>query len=197
MATLDGISDILMLQNETLVAHTKELKLIMKNIRRIIQKLDDPEGIKAAERSKNNALNRPYKIGNELADFLGFEHGCEHSRSNITKLVTKYIRDKGLKDPENGKVILVKNDAALQALLKVPDDVVLTYQNIQTYLSPHYVKETKPSEELVPEPEVPAPPTSTPEPEPETPKPVAPKKIAKKPTVVKKPTKVRKPVASK
>ena len=184
MATLDEISDVL-------TSHTKELKLIMKNIRRIWNKLDDPEGIKAAERSKNNALNRPYKITSELADFLEVPHDSEFSRSSVTKMVTAYIREHNLKDPENARAILVNNDAKLSALLKVPDDVRLTYQNIQTYLTPHYIKPEKPAAPA-PEPEL--------KPEPETEvtesKSKAPAKTVKKPTLVKKPTKVRKPVAA-
>lgn len=182
MATLDDISDIL-------TAHTKELKLIMKNIRRIWNKLEDPEGIRAAERSKNNALNRPYRITPALAEFLGVPVDSEFSRSTVTKMVTGYIREKNLKDPEFPRAILVNNDAKLAALLNVPDDVRLTYQNIQTYLTPHYIKIETPVadapvvDELKPEEEVA-----------ETPKP--PTKSPKKPTLVKKPTKVRKPVAA-
>ena len=50
----------------------------------------------------------------------------------------KYITDKGLKHPENGRQIVL--DDTLRALLKPPADVQITYLNVQKFLSPHYIK---------------------------------------------------------
>ena len=56
----------------------------------------------------------------------------------MTKSVNKYITEKGLKHPENGRQIIM--DDKLKELLAPPEGVVVTYLNLQKYLSPHYVK---------------------------------------------------------
>jgi len=114
-----------------------ELKSIARMCRRIRAHQEDPDGTKKAERSKNNGFNRPQKISEKLAAFLGT--GDEMiSRSEVTKRVTAYIREKGLKHPDNGRIILM--DDALRNLLQPPADLELTFLNIQKYLTPHYVK---------------------------------------------------------
>ena len=60
------------------------------------------------------------------------------SRSEVTKFINKYITEKGLKHPENGRQIIL--DDKLRELLSPPEGVVVTYLNLQKYLSPHYVK---------------------------------------------------------
>jgi chromatin remodeling complex protein RSC6 len=61
------------------------------------------------------------------------------SRSEVTKAVNVYVKEKNLKDKH-----AIKPDAALKKLLAVPEDVELTYFNLQKYLNHHYVKTEKP-----------------------------------------------------
>jgi len=56
----------------------------------------------------------------------------------VTKFITKYIAEQGLKHPENGRQIVL--DGKLRELLAPPAEVVVTYLNLQKYLSPHYIK---------------------------------------------------------
>jgi chromatin remodeling complex protein RSC6 len=51
----------------------------------------------------------------------------------VTKSVNKYITDKGLKHPDNGRQIIL--DDKLKDLLAPPADVQVTYLNLQKYLS--------------------------------------------------------------
>jgi hypothetical protein len=209
MATLDNIYSLLM-QTQ------KDMKNLTKNVRKITAQLDDPDGEKRAERAKNNGFNRPQKISPELLKFLGLPEDGLLSRSDVTRQINVYITNNGLKHPDNGRVIMVDKDEALQALLQVPSDIQLTYLNIQRYLSVHYVKD--------PPKEPAATPVATPEtdpadlngdgrvtrseeaacelmrmrPEVTPPKaaPSAPTPITKKPTVTKKKPTVRKPTVA-
>jgi len=134
MATLDNIYTLLM-QTQ------KDIKNLTKNVRKIHATLDDPDGEKRAERAKNNGFNRPQKVSPELLTFLSQPADGLLSRSEVTRQINVYITNNGLKHPDNGRVIMIEKDEALQALLQVPTDIQLTYLNIQRYLSVHYVKD--------------------------------------------------------
>lgn len=115
-----------------------EIKSLTKIVRKIRSKLEDPDGEKQKARAVNNGFNRKQNISDELRAFMGLGAGEQASRSEVTKFLTKYITDKGLKHPENGRQLVL--DDTLRALLKPPADVQVTYLNLQKFLSPHYIK---------------------------------------------------------
>jgi chromatin remodeling complex protein RSC6 len=123
---------------EELTALRSELKTLTKLVRKIKAKQDDPDGEKAKARAANNGFNRKQNISDELRAFMGLAAGEQASRSEVTKFVTKYITEKGLKHPENGRQLIL--DDTLRALLKPPADMQITYLNLQKFLSPHYIK---------------------------------------------------------
>ena len=81
----------------------------------------------------------PTKLTDDLCAFLGKPKGSEMSRSNVTKAVTTYIKEKGLKNKHD-----IKPDAPLKKLLAPPEGEPLTYFNLQKYLNKHYIKAEKP-----------------------------------------------------
>lgn len=89
--------------------------------------------------AKPSIFQIPTKLSDDLCVFLGKPKGSEMSRSNVTKAVTTYIKEKNLKDKHN-----ITPDASLRKLLGVPSDQQLTYFNLQKYLNKHYVKAEKP-----------------------------------------------------
>lgn len=123
---------------EELTALRSELKTLTKLVRKIKAKQDDPDGEKAKARAANNGFNRKQNISDELRAFMGLAAGEQASRSEVTKFVTKYITEKGLKHPENGRQLIL--DDTLRGLLKPPADMQITYLNLQKFLSPHYIK---------------------------------------------------------
>lgn len=120
-----------------LTALRAEVKSLTKLVRKVKAKQDDPDGSKAAERAKNNGFNRKQNISDKLRAFINLPAGELISRSEVTKAITKYITDNGLKHPENGRVLIM--DEKLRDLLQ-PGDVQVTFLNLQKFLSPHYVK---------------------------------------------------------
>ena len=80
-------------------------------------------------------FERPVQITDELCKFLGKSAGTLMSRSEVTKAVNVYVKEKNLKEKH-----AIKPDGALKKLLAVPDNVELTYFNLQKYLNHHYVK---------------------------------------------------------
>ena len=85
---------------------------------------------------------KPTRISDELANFLGKPIGSEMARTDVTSEINKYIVLNNLRDKDNGRKIIP--DKALTALLNIDNnEVVLTYFNLQKYMSPHFQKMIK------------------------------------------------------
>ena len=113
-----------------------DIKSLSKIVRKIKAKVDDPTGEKAASRAKNNGFNRKQAISDKLRAFLELPDGELVSRSTVTRAINKYVTDNGLKHPDNGRILVL--DDKLKKLLQPPDDVEVTFLNLQKFLSPHY-----------------------------------------------------------
>jgi chromatin remodeling complex protein RSC6 len=77
----------------------------------------------------------PTAISPALCAFMGRPAGSKESRSNVTKFITGYVKEKNLKDKHD-----IKGDAALLKLLNLKAEDKLTYFNLQKYLNVHYLK---------------------------------------------------------
>jgi chromatin remodeling complex protein RSC6 len=82
---------------------------------------------------------KPTRISDELAKFLGKTAGTEMARTEVSKEINAYIREKGLQDKENGRKI--HPDASLSKLLALTSADELTYFNLQRYMKHHFIKE--------------------------------------------------------
>lgn len=101
------------------------------------QKASSKRKRKAGTRSPSGFV-KPTRISDELAKFLSKPSGTEMARTDVTRDINKYIRDHNLQDKANGRQI--NPDSKLSTLLKVGKDEVLTYFNLQRYMSPHFAK---------------------------------------------------------
>jgi hypothetical protein len=121
------ITDVKRLQKRV----PRELKDARKRKRRV-----RAEGEEGAKRGPS-IFEIPTKVTDELCKFLGHPAGTLISRSNVTKQINNYVKEKGLKNKHD-----IKPDAALRKLLAVPEADQLTYFNLQRYLNKHYIKNT-------------------------------------------------------
>jgi upstream activation factor subunit UAF30 len=129
-----------------------EIKLLRKDLRKVKNLIEDPQGEKAKARSTSNGFNKPLDISEELRKFLKLAAGEQISRSQVTKKVNEYVTEKGLKQGQN-----INMDAPLKAILDPPADVQVTFLNIQKYINKHYIKAEKPVKEKAPASETPKP----------------------------------------
>tara|TARA_B100000524_G_scaffold347506_1_gene249687 strand:- start:267 stop:878 length:612 start_codon:yes stop_codon:yes gene_type:complete len=81
---------------------------------------------------------KPAAISKELAKFLSVPEDTKMARTDVTKLITAYVKDHNLQDATNGRKIVP--DAKLKALLQVKSSDEVTYFNLQKYMKPHFVK---------------------------------------------------------
>ena len=82
----------------------------------------------------------PTDISPALCAFMGRPAGSQESRSNVTKFITTYVKEKNLKNKHD-----ITADAALLKLLNLTKEDKLTYFNLQKYLNVHYLKKATPT----------------------------------------------------
>ena len=131
---------------QNILSQLSSLKSELKNIERktvkqlkVVQKIHNKKKRKGTRAP--SGFVKPSLISDELATFLGKTKGSEMARTDVTREINKYIRANNLQDKENGRKI--NPDAQLKALLKIDDEVALTYLNLQRYMGPHFPKQTK------------------------------------------------------
>ena len=122
-----------------ITAMQNQIKLLEKTVNKEFKGLQ-----KAANKSKGKGNRKPSgfakssKISDTLCVFMNKPHGTEMARTEVTKFIISYIKDKGLQQPDNRKFI--KPDDSLRSLLGVSEEDVVTYFNLQKYMNQHFVK---------------------------------------------------------
>ncbi len=101
---------------------------------------------KAVRKSSGNrnpsGFAKPTKISDALASFLGKASGVEMARTEVSKEITRYIKENNLQLPTNKRIITP--DKKLATLLNYREGTEpLSYFNLQKYISPHFTKATQ------------------------------------------------------
>lgn len=125
--------------------HEHEVKDASKKSKRKKAQRDD------ANPRKPSGFASPVVVSDDLYSFLsqfGVKNTDPIARTDVTRYITSYIKDKDLQNPEHRREIMP--DAALKKLFgpaiepKDPNDpkspLVYTYLKLQRYLSPHFPK---------------------------------------------------------
>jgi upstream activation factor subunit UAF30 len=129
-----------------MLASFNSLKTELRTLEKMtVKQLKVAEKLNNRKRRKGNrapsGFVKPSLISDELAKFLDKPCGTEMARTDVTREINKYIRANNLQDKSNGRKI--NPDKPLTQLLKVSDNVELTYFNLQKYMGPHFPKATK------------------------------------------------------
>lgn len=81
---------------------------------------------------------KPTYLSPGLCEFLNLPEATELARTEVTKRVLQYVKDKNLQNPEVKREIMM--DAKLNKLLAPVEGESVTYFNIQRLLKVHYVR---------------------------------------------------------
>jgi len=81
---------------------------------------------------------KPTAISKDLAKFLGVAEDTMMARTDVTKMITSYVKDNKLQAPNNGRKIIP--DKKLMSLLNCKASDEVTYFNLQKYMKPHFIK---------------------------------------------------------
>lgn len=129
------------LANE-LVADVRKLqKNVNKQIKDSKKKQKRKRNVNPDVKRAPSGFAKPTKISESLCSFLGVPSGTEMARTEVTKYLTKYIKEHQLQDQNNKRII--NCDSKLTSLLNVkPTDDAVTYFNLQKFMKPHFQSST-------------------------------------------------------
>lgn len=134
----------------------QELRKMQRDHEHAVKDASKKSKKKKSVRDENNprkpsGFASPVVVSDELYSFLeqfGVKSGEPIARTDVTKHITRYIKEKDLQNPEYRREIMP--DATLKKLFgeplerKNPEDesspLVYTYLRLQKYLSPHFPK---------------------------------------------------------
>ena len=137
---LTGFTDSIQALTLSLNKLKSDFKTLEKQVLKEARTMDKAN----AKRNRNKGSRapsgfvKPAAISKELAKFLSVPEDTKMARTDVTKLITAYVKDHNLQDATNGRKIVP--DAKLKALLQVKSSDEVTYFNLQKYMKPHFVK---------------------------------------------------------
>lgn len=138
-----------------------DLKRLQKQFRKLTKEPEDPDKPK-----KPSGFAKPMNLSEALTTFLDVPNDTMLARTDVTKEINKYVKEHSLQNPENKREIIL--DAKLKTIITPVEGEVVTFFNLQKYMSPHYLKDSESEVK-----------TAEPEPQAEAKKPTV-KKIVKK-----------------
>ena len=108
---------------------TRDQKIMNKKMKGKVKRVVDPN-------KPPSGFAKPGKVSEELATFLGLGKDELIARTEVTKRITQYCKDKNLQNPADKRHI--KADASLRKLLKMSKDDDLTFFNLQKFMKIHF-----------------------------------------------------------
>ena len=139
-----GTRSLVTLIREARKAHDREFREVQRSSRRTRRPSAD------GAKKPLTGFAKPCRISDDLADFLqkvagnsDVSRGMLMSRTDVTKRLNDYFKNNNLRDKDDKRTILYKNDPKLVALLGggVPAGEKLTYFNLQSVLKDKFIKE--------------------------------------------------------
>ena len=125
--------------SNTLMADVRKLqKNVAKQVRESNKKNRKRKVRSGDSKRPPSGFAKPALISDALCQFLGVSKGSEMARTEVTKYLTKYIKEHKLQDEKNRRIIIC--DSKLTALLKVQPNDEVTYFNLQRYMKPNFPK---------------------------------------------------------
>ena len=117
------------------ISKIKQLqKTCAKELKNKKNKKSDP-----TKKREPSGFTKPIKLSVDLCSFLDKPNGTEMARTEVTKIISIYIKENNLQLEEDKRTILP--DKKLSSLLKSSKTDKITYFNLQTWMKPHYIKE--------------------------------------------------------
>ncbi len=103
---------------------------------------------------------KPSLLSDTLCEFMCIDKGSLVARTDVTRAITKYVKENNLFDEADKRTI--KPDSKLKELLNVDGkDAKVTYFNLQSHIKHHFIKDAPATVPAVPDaPAVPTPVTA-------------------------------------
>ncbi len=121
----------------------KELTLYTNRLQKRVAK--DQKGIQKRVNTKKRRVNtsnspsgfsKPGPVSDELRKFLGLGAGELVARTEVTKRINAYCKERGLQGEKDKRIL--KADKTLMSLLRLNKGDELTFFNLQKYMKVHF-----------------------------------------------------------
>lgn len=125
----------------TLLAKLKsDYKVLEKQVLKEARSMDKVNAKRKKSKGSRapSGFVKPTAISKDLAKFLGVAEDTKMARTDVTKMITAYVKDNKLQAPNNGRKIIP--DKKLMSLLNCKASDEVTYFNLQKYMKPHFIK---------------------------------------------------------
>ena len=128
---------------EKIVSVQGELKSMQQTQKLLVKEYEKQKKVIAkVQKKRENAKKspsgfaKPCKISSELCKFVGVPEGTEKSRTDITRYINAYVKEKNLNNPENRREFFP--DDKLRAILNVKEKEKVTYFILQRLIAHHF-----------------------------------------------------------
>lgn len=151
---------------QSILSVTKELAAELKVVQKEVTKLQKAAAKKTAKKAgatgadgapvvrKPSGFAKPALLTNDLCDFLGLPYNTLLTRTDVTRMINKYIKDNNLQGTDDKRTI--KPDGELLKIVKLEPTATLTYFNLQSYIKQHFLPAPAPAPEAAEAAAVPA-----------------------------------------
>jgi chromatin remodeling complex protein RSC6 len=115
----------------------KSVNKELKGVKKVTEKAEK----KPKKPRAPSGFAKPTKVTKELCEFMNRPEGTEIARTEVTKILSEYIKTNKLQEQsENSKNKIVPDDK-LRSLLGITteESVNLTFFNIQKYMNKHFI----------------------------------------------------------
>ena len=140
--TINDTITLFKMQLNSLQQQVKTLeKSVNKELKGIKKVAEKAEKAKPKKPRAPSGFAKPTKVTKELCDFMNRPEGSEIARTEVTKILSEYIKTNKLQEQnENSKNKIVPDDK-LRSLLGISteESTNLTFFNIQKYMNKHFI----------------------------------------------------------
>ena len=112
----------------------KDFKFSLSNLQKKVKKLEkniNKNNNKKKKIRKPSGFAEPQNLSKELCEFLNIDENSKMSRTDVTKILIKYIKDNGLYESRE-----IRIDERLSKILSGS----VTFFSIQREMNKHYIK---------------------------------------------------------
>ena len=157
VTTVDTVTDLINRIEQIQNNFKSEIKTVLsdlKAVRKVVTKLEKKKNRKrVVDPNKPRApsgITRPTAISEELRAFLGLAEGELIPRTEVTKRISAYIAENNLKNPTDGRKIILEGASGEKLRCLLNPEKPLDFFNLQTYLKVHFVKNSEPEPKSTP-----------------------------------------------
>lgn len=118
----------------------KEIKKLMEKDIKDTKKNSKKKRVRKPDAAPGG-FRKPIKISDEMCDFLNIPKGQLYVRTEISKKLNEYIRDNGLQNEKDRRIIEPNEDLLKLFSDEYEDGCKLDFFTMQKYIKHHYPKE--------------------------------------------------------